>query len=81
MADSNALPEAGTSNLPDCSIDEDGEVKPHQDPKNGSKTQITTASLILLKFMVVFLASNISDIEHGNGYGLQIYQHSSSQTW
>ena len=59
MADSSALPEAGTSKLPevwDCSDDED-DIKPHQDPKNGSKTQMTTASLILLEFMVVFLLS------------------------
>ena len=57
MADSNALPEVNTRNLPevwDCS-DDDGEVEPHQNPKNGSKTEMTTASLILLKFMVIFL--------------------------
>ena len=54
MADSNALSEINTRNLPevwDCSDDEDGEVQPHQTPK----AEITTASLILLKFMVIFL--------------------------
>ena len=38
LADSNALPEVNTRNLPkvwDCSDDEDGEVEPHQNPKNG----------------------------------------------
>ena len=53
-ADSNALPEVNTCNLPevwDCSDDDE----PHQNPKNGSKTEMTTASLTLLKFMVIFL--------------------------
>ena len=57
LADSNALPEVNTRDLPevwDCS-DDDGEVEPHQNPKNGSKAEMTTASLILLKFMVIFL--------------------------
>lgn len=51
LSDSNALPEQNTRNLPEVWDDEDGEVEPHQDPKK----EMTTTSLILLKFMVVFL--------------------------